>query len=68
MQSIIKTFPNGKRYGYIYESYRVGKGKDSTVRKRKVHEFGDLDELAKEHPEVKAYMDEVKARLESEKE
>ena len=68
MQSIIKTFQNGKRYGYIYESYRVGKGKDSTVRKRKVYEFGDIDELAKEHPDVKAYMDEVKARLESERE
>ena len=68
MQSIIKTFPNGKRYGYIYESYRDGKGKNATVRKRKVYEFGDIDELAKEHPDVKAYMDEVKARLESEKE
>ncbi len=68
MQSIIKTFPNGKRYGYIYESYRDGKGKNATVRKRKVYEFGDIDELAKEHPNVKAYMDEVKARLESEKE
>ncbi len=68
MQSIIKTFPNGKRYGYIYESYRDGKGKNATVRKRKVYEFGDIDELAKEHPNVKTYMDEVKARLESEKE
>ena len=68
MHNIIKTFQNGKKYGYIYESYRVGKGKDSTVRKRKVYEFGDIDELAKEHPDVKAYMDEVKARLESEKE
>ena len=68
MQSIIKTFPNGRRYGYIYESYRVGKGKNAVVKKRKVYEFGDIDELAKEHVDVKAYMDEVKARLESEKE
>lgn len=68
MQSIIKTFPNGRRYGYIYESYRVGKGKNAVVKKRKVYEFGDIDELAKEHIDVKAYMDEVKARLESEKE
>ena len=68
MQSIIKTFPNGKRYGYIYESFRDGKGKDAVVRKRKIYEFGDLDVLAKEHSDIKAYMDEVKARLESERE
>lgn len=68
MQSIIKTFPDGSKYGYIVESYRVMINGKSSPRKRTIYEFGNIEELMKEHPDYLAYMDEVKKRLEEEKE
>ena len=67
MQSIIKTFPNGKKYGYIIDNYRDGRGKNAKSKKRFIYKFGNIEELKKEHPDVEAYMNEVLERIKSER-
>lgn len=68
MQSIIKTFPDGKKYGYIIDSYREGRGKNAKSKKRFIYKFGNIEELKKEHPDVEDYMNEVLERLKAERE
>lgn len=68
MHSIIKTFPDGKKYGYIIDSYREGRGKNAKSKKRFIYKFGNIDELRKEHPDVEGYMNEVLERLKAERE
>lgn len=68
MQCIIKTFPDGKKYGYIIDSYREGRGKNAKSKKRFIYKFGNIEELRKEHPDVEDYMNEVLERLKAERE
>lgn len=68
MHSIIKTFPDGKKYGYIIDSYREGRGKNAKSKKRFIYKFGNIEELKKEHPDVEDYMNEVLERLKAERE
>lgn len=68
MQSIIKTFPDGKKYGYIIDSYREGRGKNAKSKKRFIYKFGNIEELKKEHPNVEDYMNEILERLKAERE